>query len=314
MAMTPFTPTLQDIDSTLAIFASFRLPNELALCILDLAHYWIEVELSSKEHVVLADGAWSLDYSAVYPYLYVPAYPWPYERHLKVREITFTLVSHDQGWTTEDTQGTYQTSSWFEVSIIRPKRISSARRHSVQPGLRRLREMNVRGETVDGVYAASDIIHSKGTVELVRRPSSIVEPQRTHCTEMLNVKSQGLQEGEHAWYLQGNEVAREKSVFEGEMVKRYNITWASEHSLVHSTNQGAGNGDGFIENLQRDDFICVWARAKVRLTTIPLTTSFFMSHTRLKKRAAAGMGKPHSWHSDGRPIHDLMQLRYCCGP
>ncbi|KAJ4987444.1 hypothetical protein SVAN01_07044 [Stagonosporopsis vannaccii] len=262
--MAPFAPTLQDIESALTILASFRLPNELALCILDQAHYWMEVVSSSKEHIVLLDEAWSLDYSAVYPYLYVPAYPWPYERHLKAREITFTIVSHDQGWTTEDTQGTYQTSSWFEVSVIRPKGVSPALRHLLQPGLRRLREMNSKGETVDGIHTASDIIHSGGVVELVRRPSSAMEPQRMHCTEMMNVTSQDVKEGEHAWYLQGNEVARENSVFEGEMIKRYSVTWGATRSPLQTLSEGAGSGDGFIESLERDDFICVWARAKRR--------------------------------------------------
>lgn len=32
------------------------------------------------------------------------------------------LTNVDQGWTTEDTKGTYETSSWFEVSIFTPKR------------------------------------------------------------------------------------------------------------------------------------------------------------------------------------------------
>lgn len=51
-----FTPTLQDVDSALAILALLRLPNELALRILDQARYWMEVELSSKDHAILMDG------------------------------------------------------------------------------------------------------------------------------------------------------------------------------------------------------------------------------------------------------------------
>ncbi|KAF2630267.1 hypothetical protein BU25DRAFT_387340 [Macroventuria anomochaeta] len=262
--MAPFVPTLKDIETARAILTSVRLPNELALCILDKAHYWMEVDTSSKEHVILVDGTWSLDYPVAYPYLYVPAYQWPHAQHRKIREIAFTVVSHDQGWTTEDTQGTHQTSSWFEVSIIRPKGASSSRRHHLQPGLRRLREMNVRGEIVEGVRAASDIMHSTGMVDLVRRPLSAMEPQRLHCTEMMQVKPQGVKEGEYAWYLQGNEVAREKSVFEGEMVKQYSVTWGCKHNPVQSTSEGAGSGEGFIDTLKRDDFICVWARAKRR--------------------------------------------------
>ncbi|KAJ8112473.1 hypothetical protein OPT61_g5167 [Boeremia exigua] len=261
--MAPFTPTLQDVESVLGILASFRLPNELALSVLDQAHYWLEIEFLSEDHVVLVDGGWSLDYSAVYPYLYIPAYPWPRERHLKVREITFTIVSHDQGWTSEDTEGTYQTSSCFEVSILRPRTDSALRRHSLQPGLHHLRDMCVRGETVDGVYAASTIIHSKGMIDLVRRPFSLMEPQRLHCKEMMEVKSQSREEGEHAWYLQGNEDAREKSIFEGEMIKRYTVTWGCADNPLDVTNEGAGSGNGFIENLKQDDFVCIWARVKI---------------------------------------------------
>jgi hypothetical protein len=283
--MAPFVPTRDDLESARAILTSFHLPNELALWILDEAHYWVEVETYSKEHIILVDGAWSLDYSATYPYIYVPAYPWlglplaPKEQ-LKIREISFTIVSHDQGWTTEDKQGTYQTSSWFEASIVRPKGVPLSQRHRLQPGLRRLREMNVRGQTVDGVCAASDIMHSSGMVELVRRPSSGIESQRSHCTEMIEVKSQGVKEGEYAWYLQGNEVAREKSVFEGEMIKRYNVTWGSKANPVHATSEGAGNGDGFIDTLDQGDFICVWARAKASRISFLLSDGLMVFDTR----------------------------------
>ncbi|XPS76294.1 hypothetical protein M3J09_008347 [Ascochyta lentis] len=262
--MALFVPTLHDFESARTILVSLRPPNELVLCILDEARYWMEVETSSREHVVLVDGAWSLDYSAAYPYLYVPAYHWPHLPHLKIREIAFTIVSHDQGWTSEDTQGTYQTSSWFEASIIRPKGGSSSQRHRLQPGLRKLREMSIRGETVGSLCAASEIMHSNGMIELVRRPSSAVEPQRLHCAEMIDTNLPDIREGEHAWYVQGNEVAKETSIFEGEMVKRYYVTWGCKANPVQNTGGGAGSGDGFIDTLERDDFICVWARAKRR--------------------------------------------------
>lgn len=303
--MAPFVPTLHDIHHARSILVSLRLPNELALCILDQAHYWLELETESREHVILVDGTWSLDYSAAYPYLYVPAYQRPYIPHLKIREVAFTIVSHDQGWTTEDTQGTYQTSSWFEVSIIRPKRGSTPQLHRLQPGLRRLREMNVRGETVDSVGAASNIMHPSGMADLVRRPASVMEPQRLHCPEMMAVKSESVKEGEYAWYLQGNEVAREKSVFEGEMVKRYHVTWGCKEHPVPSPDKGVGSGDGFIDTLEQNDFICVWARAKVSSTSVyGIATSI----TELIQKTAARVGEPHPRHSDGDPIHDLTHV------
>jgi hypothetical protein len=266
--MASFVPTLHDLETARAILVSLRLPNELALCILDEARYWVEIETRSSDHIVLVDGSWSLDYSAAYPYLLVPAHQGPHLPHLKIREIAFTIVSHDQGWTTEPTQGSYQTSSWFEASIIRPKIQSPPRRFRLQPGLRRLREMNIRGETVDGVYAASEIMFTPDLAELVQRPASVIEAQRLHCPEMIETKSPARKEGEHAWWVQGNEVARQKSVFEGEMVKRYQIIWGSKGNYGELSAKGAGSGVGFIDTLQRDDFICIWARVKVRLETL----------------------------------------------
>lgn len=303
-------PMLRDVQRVCTILVSLRLPMELVLCILDEAHYWVEVETSSRDHVILADGAWSLDYSATYPYLYVPAYHKAHAPLLKIREIEFTIVSHDQGWTTEDTQGTYQTSSWFEASIIRPKGLPLTRHHR---GLRRLRDMHVRGETVDGICAASEIIHSSGMVELVRRPSPTVEPQRLHCAEMINTKSPCVKEGERAWYIQGNEVAREKSVFEGEMVKRYQVIWGCKDNPLHITADGAGNGDGFIDTLEQDDFICVWARVKVSSTTVPLQDST-KPCIALIEPAETRLGESHPWCSDGHSIHDLAFVKHYSQP
>jgi hypothetical protein len=304
--MTPFVPTLHDVETTRALLASFGLPDELALLILDEARYWVEIVTESREHVVLVDRDWSLDYSAIYPYIYTPAHP-QFSR-LKIREITFTVVSHDQGWTTEDTHGTYQTSSWFEVSIIRQKGVLASSRYRLQPAydeLYILRDMSVEGETLDGVCAASAFIHSDGMFELVRRDSSAIEPQRTHCVEMMEVKSQGVKEGEYAWYLQGNEVGREKAIFEGEMVKRYNVTWGCKDNPIQEKSEGAGSGESFIDTLKRNDFICVWARAKVRFSDVRLQRCFVRYNTQLIKSLEARLGEPHLWHPGGYPIHDL---------
>ncbi|UPX12404.1 uncharacterized protein EKO05_0002952 [Ascochyta rabiei] len=128
--------------------------------------------------------------------------------------------------------------------------------------------MNLRRKTLDSIYAATMAMHSNGTVELVRRPSLTVEPQRLHCAAMRETKSQGIKESEHSWYIQGNEVAREASIFEGEMIKRYNITRGCEANPVRTTGEGAGSGDDFIDTSERDDLICVWARAKVSSTIL----------------------------------------------
>lgn len=306
--MPPFVPTLRDVVRVCKILTSLRLPTELVLEILDETHYWLEVVSSSTEHIVLVDGAWSLDYSAAYPYLYVPAYDRSHPPPFKIREIEFMIVSHDQGWTTEDTRGTYETSSWFEASIIRPKG-GPRSRHRMQAGLRRIRDMNVRGETVDGICAASEIMHPTGAVELIRRPSPAVEPQRLHCPEMIAIKSSDIKEGEHAWYLQGNEVAKEKSVFEGEMVKRYEVTWGCKSNPLNVTADGAGSGERFIDMLEADDIVCVWARVKVSSATV-LSSDSTMPCIGLIQRVEARLGKPHPWCSNGRPLHDLAHVEH----
>jgi hypothetical protein len=70
-------------------------------------------------------------------------------------------------------------------------------------------------------------------------------------------------EGQHAWYLQGNEVARAVSVFEGDYIRRYRVVWGCKDNPTWEGNEGAGRGENFIDSLQDGDWICVWARAKV---------------------------------------------------
>ena len=72
-----------------------------------------------------------------------------------------------------------------------------------------------------------------------------------------------ITDGDDAWYLQGNEVARATSVFDGEMIRRYHVVWGRKAHPAWVGNEGAGNGHGFIDSLKPRDWICVWARAKV---------------------------------------------------
>lgn len=134
----------------------------------------------------------------------------------------------------------------------------------------------------DGLYRSSQIFSSiyafqkeyltRYDFELVRRPSAEIESQRLHCKEMMEVTSPvkkgesplKVEEGEYSWYLQGNHVKKRLSVFEGEMVPRYRIVWGSKANPVWSGNEGAGSGTGFVDTLKPGDWICVWARAKVR--------------------------------------------------
>jgi hypothetical protein len=60
-------------------------------------------------------------------------------------------------------------------------------------------------------------------------------------------------------------VAGEQSIFEGEMIKRYNVTWGCKANPVQLANEGAGGGEDFVDLLQKHNIICVWARAKVSI-------------------------------------------------
>ena len=111
-------------------------------------------------------------------------------------------------------------------------------------------------------------------MQLVLRPSSNQEQQRLHCPEMIYAAGskpdappaqevQAAQEGEYAWYLQGNEVGRGTSIFEGEIIRRYSIVWSSDSNPRWIGNDGSGQGKGFVDALREGDCILVWARAKV---------------------------------------------------
>lgn len=158
-----------------------KVPSELAFIILDYAHYWTERKRGFTRNFIPLAEEWSLDYSAAYPYLCMPTMLDADRQNepLKTREITFTIVSHDEGWTTEPTKGTCETSSWFEVSIPRP---NEAQNH--MPGTLfqrmncRLRQIGSRRKTADSVAAASHTMFPDGGLDLVQRPSSVVEPQK----------------------------------------------------------------------------------------------------------------------------------------
>ncbi|CAG5188102.1 uncharacterized protein ALTATR162_LOCUS11870 [Alternaria atra] len=267
--MTPFVPRRRDVHRTRALLHHrLGLPNELVLDILDKAHYWVEHVHENDQTTVLLDEDFSDDFSAAHPLLRIPIDKRKIARRetSKLREMEFLVVSHDQGWTTENTIGTYNTSSWFEVSIVRP-------------GLQINEEGNeiVADNFEEHMYPRRDI-HS--VIEDIcgdlgfsnaPRPSSTTEPQRLHCDEMqamtfLHEDSScpmGI-EGQHAWYLQGNEVARAVSKFEGDYIRRYRVVWGCRNNPTWEGNEGAGRGENFIDSLQDGDWICVWARAKRR--------------------------------------------------
>lgn len=224
-------PTYADVILARKSLAALRLPAEIVLIILDYAEYWIEhVHASTFSGTPIAKALHlpnAILAAQVDPYTTKTVHKLREAGEIpRVRSIEWVLTGRDQGWTSENTHGTYNTSSWWEASIVR----------------------GLRG--CDPVISAIEMQRSLPTpkffhhclpagCELVRRPVSA---------------KQGPQdgEGEHAWYIQGNRVAAGSDT--------YRVRWTEGESWG---NEGKGTGERFIESLQEGDYILVWGRAKV---------------------------------------------------
>jgi hypothetical protein len=237
----PFTaPTYNDVCQTRALLKSLKLPTELVLSILDHAQYWPIQEVTRGGGQATARGnrpsAASLCLSAnVFETPAVTDAAACGER-AKIKKIEFDVKSHDQGWTSGSTQGTFSTSSWLEVSILRG---ASNNNSGITP---------------------------------VQRPDAWICPQDYHTDmighgwSLVNRPESALQgpqggEGNYAWYLQGNRVATRES-------EEYRIVWTEQG--CEEGNQGSGSGEGFLQALREGDRVLVWARAKVSSQTLHL--------------------------------------------
>jgi hypothetical protein len=233
----PFTLSYADVCQARAILKTLNLPTELVLQVLDHAQYWPQhtfLTSSEKPQIAAARGGRSshavlcLDASIFNNAIVDPIRE--SGETFKVKAVEFECVSRDQGWTSEPTQGTFATSSWVEVSILRSDSVDNV--HSPGP-----RFMNT------WISSPSDLHQSVAQQgwRLVNRPETA---------------EQGPQggEGAFAWFLQGNRVAV------GETGVRYRVVWAEDGN---EGNEGAGSGEGFLKELKDGDRVLVWARAKV---------------------------------------------------
>jgi hypothetical protein len=224
-----------DVCVARAMLKSLGLPTELVLEVLAYAQYEPVIEFTSRGGCVVAEAVMGAATSA---YVCLPAevlsrntirrISGPHVT-LKVKEIKFNIKSNDQGFTSERTMGTFNTSSWLEASIFRPG-----------PHFSSLDSLPLWKKEYDNPQELQDQLSSMGHKLVDERPVDV---------------SVGPQGGEPtiAWYLQGNKVAEPRTV-------DYQVLWAPDYS---EGNQGAGNGDGFFSALREDDSVLVWARAKV---------------------------------------------------
>ena len=237
----PFTPTTYaDVCRARAALKTLKLPTELVLSILDHAQYWPVVEISQSGRKIVARAGMN-NPSAATLCLGANPYSTPVVEEAKlggetakIKRIDFDIMSKDQGWTSENTQGTFSTSSWLEVSILR----DASNINSLLPAPRLV-----------NTWISSPMDYHTNMVgrgwSLVKRPESALQgPQGG--------------EGHFAWYLQGNRVMA--------VDQDYHVSWdQSGLCEVDEDNEGAGSGDGFLDALEPGDRVLVWARAKVRL-------------------------------------------------
>ncbi|KZM26733.1 uncharacterized protein EKO05_0009524 [Ascochyta rabiei] len=232
----PWILGYEDVLEARALLSGLGLPMELALEILDYAHYWPTRQFSIQNKKSVKAAATMFRSSAAALCLDVDAFNDPTveslrkcEEKVKIKAIEFHIRSRDQGWTSEPTVGTFNTSSWLEASILR-----GVENHTISfpPSC-----------WLDSVFASPKSFQDHVTPsgwQLVERPE--------HA-------EQGPQggEGDLAWYLQGNRVATQGRLEE------YHVLWTHDG---HEGNEGSGTGDGFLQNLKDGDRLLVWARAK----------------------------------------------------
>ncbi|KAL1602738.1 hypothetical protein SLS60_006159 [Paraconiothyrium brasiliense] len=223
-----------DICVSRALLKSLGLPTELVLEILDYAHYEPVLEFVSGGRQVVAEAVMG---SATSARVCLPAEILSRNTicrlsgpsvTLKVKQIDFEIKSKDQGWTSQNTIGTFNTSSWLEVSIFRPG-----------PLFLTLDKLPFWDREYHNPQELQDHLLPRGHKLVDERPLSA---------------SVGPQEGESpiAWYLQGNKVAQRQYI-------DYRVVWTPGD---WEGSQGTGTGEGFFDVLKEGDSVLVWARAK----------------------------------------------------
>ncbi|CAI6339075.1 unnamed protein product [Periconia digitata] len=231
--MSGYPHTFDDVRAVRAVLKTVGLPTELVLEILEHADYEPVLSISNTNPVKASArmGRNSVHarpcLAVAIPSVHTTQEPGARSPKTKVKEIEFVFHSQDQGWADENTPGSFHTSSWLEVSIIRPSdQTSSFTSHTPFLWQSRLR-------TAEDL----ELELQKNRATFVRRPSAI---------------AQGAQGGEAplSWFLQANRVCEPDD---------YRVLWTSNG---HQGNEGSGSGEGLLEVLQERDVLVVWTRAK----------------------------------------------------
>lgn len=249
--MPPISPSYADVCVVRAMLKALKLPTELVLDILDRACYWPTCEFPMPRGVTARAGRGEdamicIDAGVLRQDLLKRI--GGEKDKAKIREIEFEIRSRDQGWTSEQTQGTFKTSSWLEVSILRPNDNSET------------------NSPLNGSVRARPFIH----------PSNIcLDLQACGWTFVERPDAPQGSNDRFTWYLQGNRVTASLST--------YIVVWGMTGGESQE-NDGAGSGENFVEELQEGDRVLVWARAMVcslLFLTLAITQGLFSNSARV---------------------------------
>ncbi|KIM38522.1 hypothetical protein M413DRAFT_447753 [Hebeloma cylindrosporum] len=229
-----YVPTPNDVFATRRYLLE-RVPAELANLILDEASYWPKVSsrvIAGDRNLIVSAIASENNDASRCCLLSPTLNEWitaeaKVSSSLKIKAVCFTIVSHDQGWASENNfSGKYEGSwTWFEAVIVRNFRQDILDQGLDDGGIRHLLEIR-------GGDAESPLV-----------------------TTVTNAQSDS-----DTWHVQSNVRAHNQAV-------KHTILWSDkveddidDDSLYIET--GSNSGRGFVRSLEMGDRIAIIARAK----------------------------------------------------
>ncbi|OCL08037.1 hypothetical protein AOQ84DRAFT_222279 [Glonium stellatum] len=250
-----YTPTSADTLLVRSFLMQLKLPTELALAIIDFADYYPVVRGHEATELHVAASTHRLNSTAV---LYAVTDPIPEDTNgarVRVKNVSFELRSHDQGWGGERgcraSNFTISASAFLHLWLILPRMF-----YGESDPLTALHHPG----TYSGSYTWFEACILRPIPSLYTDPLRLpytFNPQPTAvCLKpvgyMLVPCSTSGREETVVWHIQSNVCADSR-----EMVHR--VEWRPGE--VQDILPGRGIGKAFVEKLRPGDRVGVWARA-----------------------------------------------------
>ncbi|KAL1688618.1 hypothetical protein GGG16DRAFT_127065 [Schizophyllum commune] len=234
-----YQPTPSEVDNVKAGLLKRGLPMELALHILEYAEYWTREILCERTGNLVVKSSGTPNESSTWCYLVSP----PFQS--KPRKLRFHVTSHDQGSSGGhfDHYKLFRGShSWFEVALMRPKRLEV--------------DDSDEGQAPEAATSWIEVVQA-GDVDFVNATAANPGAIALDDPRYEPVRINGLT---HA-PLQCNRVAVDTA-------ERHSIEWRVDEDDVvqrwglQSEDTGSAFGGGFVRAARPGDCIAVFARAR----------------------------------------------------